>query len=90
MFVTLWVLGGSQVALVVKNPPANAGDERDVGSIPGSGRSPEEELTRHSSILSWNIHGQRSLVIYSPWCHKELHMTEHLSHMTGFPGHAPE
>ena len=28
------------VALVVKNPPANAGDIRGVGSIPGSGRSP--------------------------------------------------
>ena len=28
------------MALVVKNPPANAGDERDMGSIPGSGRSP--------------------------------------------------
>ena len=33
-------LGASQVALLVKNPPANAGDIRDVGSIPGSGRSP--------------------------------------------------
>ena len=32
----------SQVALVVKNPPANAGDIRDAGSIPGSGRSPGE------------------------------------------------
>ena len=32
----------SQVVLVVKNPPANAGDVRDVGSIPGSGRSPGE------------------------------------------------
>ena len=32
----------SQVALVVKNPPANAGDARDTGSIPGSGRSPGE------------------------------------------------
>ena len=30
----------SQVALVVKNLLANAGDERDAGSIPGSGRSP--------------------------------------------------
>ena len=29
-----------QVVLVVKNPPANAGDTRDAGSIPGSGRSP--------------------------------------------------
>ena len=32
----------SQVALVVKNPPTNAGDIRDEGSIPGSGRSPGE------------------------------------------------
>ena len=31
----------SLVVLVVKNPPANAGDKREVGSIPGSGRSPE-------------------------------------------------
>ena len=30
----------SQVALVVKTPPANAGDVRDTGLIPGSGRSP--------------------------------------------------
>ena len=30
----------SQVALVVKNLPANAGDVRDVGSIPGMKRSP--------------------------------------------------
>ena len=34
--------GASQVALVVKNLPANAGDIRDVGLIPGSGRSPRE------------------------------------------------
>ena len=31
----------SQVALVVKNPPANAGDTRGMNSIPGSGRSSE-------------------------------------------------
>ena len=30
----------SRVALVVKNPPANAGELRDTSSIPGSGRSP--------------------------------------------------
>ena len=30
----------SLVALVIKNPLANAGDTRDAGSIPGSGRSP--------------------------------------------------
>ena len=33
-------MGASQVALVVRNPPANAGDLRDTGLIPVSGRSP--------------------------------------------------
>ena len=32
--------GASQVVLVVKNLPANAGDTRETGSVPGSGRSP--------------------------------------------------
>ena len=32
-------MGASQVVLVVKNLPVNAGDQRDVGSIPGLGRS---------------------------------------------------
>ena len=32
----------SQAALVIKNPPTNAGDVRDAGSMPGSGRSPGE------------------------------------------------
>ena len=41
----------SQVALVVKNPPANAGDLRDMGSIPGSGRSPEGG---HSNPLQYS------------------------------------
>ena len=37
-----WILsiGASQMAPVVKNLPARAGDVRDVGSVPGSGRSP--------------------------------------------------
>ena len=34
------VIRASQVVLVGKNPPANAGDAGDVGSIPGSGRAP--------------------------------------------------
>jgi len=33
-------VGASQVALVVNSLPANLGDVRDAGSIPGSGRSP--------------------------------------------------
>ena len=35
-----YTLAASQVVQVVKKPPANAGDVRDTGSIPGSGRSP--------------------------------------------------
>ena len=35
-----WRSGPSQVAPVVKNLPANAGEERDVALIPGLGRSP--------------------------------------------------
>ena len=41
-FLFLWFQRVSQVALVGKNPPANAGDIRDVGLIPGSGRSSGE------------------------------------------------
>ena len=37
---TYTVYGASQVALVVKNPLVNAGDQRDMGSIPGSERAP--------------------------------------------------
>ena len=46
--------GASQVALMIKNLPAKAGDKRDVGSIPGSRRSLEEMAT-HSSVLAWRI-----------------------------------
>ena len=46
-------LRASQVAQMVKSLPANAGDTRDVGSIPGSGRSLEKEMATHSSILAW-------------------------------------
>ena len=38
---------------VVKNPPASAGDTRDVGSIPGREDPLEEEMATDSSILAW-------------------------------------
>ena len=53
----------SLVAQLVKKMPANAGD---VGSVPGLGRSPEEEMAPTPVFLSENSHGQRSLVGYSP------------------------
>ena len=40
---------------MVKNPPANAGDIRDMCSIPGSGRSPEGGTATHSNIPAWKI-----------------------------------
>ena len=52
MPTALWA---SQVVLVVKNLPASAGDRRDVGSIPGLGRSLEKGMATHSSILAWRI-----------------------------------
>ena len=45
----------SQVVLEVKNPPTNAGDIRDTGSIPRLGRFPREDMATHSSILAWRI-----------------------------------
>ena len=54
---------------VVKNPPVNAWDERDMGSIPGSGKSPgvgNGNLLWYS-FLPGIFHGQRSLAGYSPW-----------------------
>ena len=52
-------------ALVLKNPPANAGDVRVAGLIPGLGRSPGEGNT--AVFSPGGSHGQRSLVGYSPW-----------------------
>ena len=45
----------SQVALVVKNPPANADSIRDTDSIPGSGDPLEKGMAIHSSMLAWRI-----------------------------------
>ena len=56
---------------------AIAGDIRDAGSIPESGRS---SGGGHDNPLWYpcleNLHGQRSLVGYSPYDHKELDTTE--------------
>ena len=51
----LGVGGASPVALVVKNPSANAGDKRDVGLITGLGRSPGEGHGNQYCILAWRI-----------------------------------
>ena len=40
LYIYIYLIWASQVALVVKNPSANAGDVGDMGSILGLGRSP--------------------------------------------------
>ena len=40
---------------MVKNPPVNAGDTGDAGSISGLRRSLEEGMATHSSILAWRM-----------------------------------
>ena len=63
-----------------KESACSAGDAGDMDSIPGLGRSPGGG---HGNPLQYscleNPHGQRSLVGYSPWIHKELRMIERLS-----------
>ena len=54
------------MALVVKNPPANAGDTRDMGSIPGLEDLLEEDMATHSTLLLWRIPWTESLAGYSP------------------------
>ena len=70
-----------QVALVVKNTPANAGDKRDTGSIPGSGRSPGggNGNPLQYSCLENPMDRQACQATYSPRGHKEWDMIEHLS-----------
>ena len=84
--------GFSQVALVVKNLPANAGDIKDENLMPELGRSPRgdllEEMPQSRSLeqqptrvfLLAESHGQRSLVGYSPQSCKVLDMTEATQH----------
>ena len=67
-----WFPGGS-------DGKASARNAGDLGSIPGMGRSLGE---RHGNPLQYpcleKFHGWRSLVGYSPWCHKESDTTEWL------------
>ena len=73
--VTNAYMRASQVALVIENSLANAGDIRDAGSIPGLGRSPGGEHGLPTPVfLPGESHGQRSLMGYSPWGLKESDM----------------
>jgi len=51
MYFERIILGASQVALMVKNRPANAGDVHGTGSISGLGRSPGGE---HGNLFQYS------------------------------------
>ena len=62
-----------QMALVVKDLPANVGDARDRGSIPGSGRCPGEgngNPLQYSCLE--NSMDRGVLIVYVSWSCKEL------------------
>ena len=64
---------------MVKNLPANAGDARDAGSIPGL-EDPWRRIWQPTPVsLPKKFHGQRSLVGYSLWGPKELDTNEQLT-----------
>ena len=70
--VRIWA---SQVALVVKSPLPDAGDVRDMGSIPGLGRSPIGGRG-NPVVLPGKSHEQRNLGGYRPEGLTESDMTE--------------
>ena len=71
------VLDVARVAVVVKNPPAKAGDTREAGSVPGLGRSPGGG--KGNPFLPGKSHRQ-SLVGYSPWGHSIRCERAHSTH----------
>ena len=78
----LSLLGVSQVVLVVKNPPANAGNTRDCGFNPWIRKIPWRRAWQSTQVfLPGESHGLRSLVGQSPWGRKESDTAEHAAHM---------
>ena len=63
---------------VVKNLPANTGEIREVGWIPGWEDPLEEGTATHSCILAWRIPINRGAwwVMHGPWSLKESDTTE--------------
>ena len=66
--------------ILVKNPPANAGDSRDVGLVPGSGRFPGEgNGNRLQYSCLGNSMNREAWLTTVPWGPKESDTTEPLS-----------
>ena len=65
---------------MVKNLPANAGDARDAGSIPGR-KIPWRRAWQPTLVfLPGGFHGQRTLLGYSQWDHRESAASRRVTH----------
>ena len=51
----VFLIVGFPGGVLVKNPPINAGNTRDAGSVPVWGDPLEQKMATHSSILAWKI-----------------------------------
>ena len=58
--------------LMVKNPPANAGDTRMCVRSLGQEESLKKELATCSSILAWKVPWTEVTGVYGPWGHKTV------------------
>ena len=76
------------MTVVIKNPPANAGDGRYKGQPPGQEDPLEEEMAPTPVFLPGKSDEQRTLEGYSLWGSKELDTTEQLSTYTDIRGGA--
>ena len=68
-FEHLFTYQASLVTQMVKNLPVM--QETQVRSLGWEGPL-EKGMATHPSVLAWEIHGQRSLMRYSPWGHKRV------------------
>ena len=83
----------SQVVLVVKNLPANAGRRKKCRFDPWVGKIPWRRKWQPTPVfLSGESYGHMSLAGYSPWGCKESNMTkmtEHSAHVYSFSDYFP-
>ena len=63
---------------MVKNPPTDVGDARDMGSIPVRKIPWSRKWQPTPVFLPGKTHGQRSLAVFHLWGHREADMTEWL------------
>ena len=79
---TKHIYGFPGVSVLKNLPPNQATQETQIQSLHREDPL-EQKMVTNSSILAWKFYGQRSLMGYSRWGHKESQMTEH-THMQSY------